>query len=114
MKVSRKALAAIAILAVAIPGIAIAQQRGPENVPAPAKAYGVICERPPYDAARDSVEFGRCVRALAQGTNGNLTPREAAGKACRQSDLAPRSEEFRACVLETRDLVVGLRALKSR
>lgn len=67
----------------------------------------MICERPPYEAARGNVEFSNCVRVLARGVNGRITPRQAAMRGCSQTDFPRQSPEFGQCVAETRDLVRG-------
>ena len=111
MKLGSKGIALVAAAAVAVPAFALAGDRGPNNTP-PRAAYGVICERPPYDVPRDNADFSDCVRALAKGVNGNESAREAARTACRQGDMNPGSDEFGKCVAGTRTLILGLRSLK--
>jgi hypothetical protein len=77
----------------------------------PGAAYGVICERPPYDVARDNANFSDCVRALAKGVNGHESARDAARTACRQGEMNPGSQEFGKCVADTATLIKGLRSL---
>jgi hypothetical protein len=110
---SGKPLAVAAVLA-AVPAMAVAQGQGPGDLPTPAKAYGVICERPPYDIARDNRDHADCVRALAQGVNGGESASDAARRACRQATPPLPGDEFGKCVSSTKTLLHGLRALKAR
>ena len=113
MKLRSKGLGLAAAVALGLPAVAIAVgDRGPENTP-PRAAYGVVCERPPYENSRDNADFSECVRALAQGVNGNESAAEAARTACRTGEANPGGEEFGKCVAETRTLVLGLRSLQS-
>jgi hypothetical protein len=107
-----KGIAVATVIGLAIPALALAD-RGPESTP-PGAAYGVICERPPYDVPRDNASFSDCVRALARGVNGHESAREAARTACRQGDLNPGSGEFGRCVADTAKLIRGLETLKAR
>lgn len=113
MKLLRKPIAGLAVLAVAVPAVALAD-RGPAELPTPAKAYGVICERPPYDIPQDNKNFSDCVRALAKGVNGGESASDAARTACRQATPPLPGDEFGKCVSDTKTLVQGLRALKAR
>jgi hypothetical protein len=107
-----KGIAVAAAVGLAVPAFALAD-RGPENTP-PGAAYGVICERPPYDVPRDNANFSDCVRALAKGVNGHDSAREAARTACRQGEMNPGSQEFGKCVADTAKLIKGLKTLKAR
>jgi hypothetical protein len=115
MKLSRKAMAAIALVAVTIPAIAIAQQRGP-NPPHPAQAYGVICnERFQENGGHQpgTQEFRDCVRNLARAVNGRITPHNAATRECK--DAHPElGRAFAECRSQIRTLARGLRALRAR
>ena|SRR5205809_478040 len=113
MRLRSKLLAVLAITAVVVPALALATDRGPGVTP-PRAAYGVICERPPYDVPRDNVNFGKCVRALAQGTNGAESASDAARHACRQATPPLPGRAFGACVSSTKTLVHGLKTLKAR
>jgi hypothetical protein len=110
VKLRSKGIAVAAALAVSVPAVALAGDRGPNNTP-PGAAYGVICERPPYDVARDNANFSDCVRALAKGVNGHESARDAARTACRQGEMNPGSQEFGKCVADTATLIKGLRSL---
>lgn len=112
MKVPSRVVGIAAATAVALPAIAIAQDR--PDPPTPAQAYGVICERPPYKAPRENVAFSRCVRALAQGVNRRESAADAARRACRQATPPLPGDEFGKCVASTKTLVLGLRELKAR
>jgi len=84
---------------------------GPSSLPTPARAYGVICDRPPYDTSADNVNHGKCVKALANGVRGDETASDAARTACRQATPPLPGDEFGACVSSTKTLVQGLSAL---
>jgi hypothetical protein len=113
VKLRSKGIAIAAAVGLAIPAFALAGDRGPHNTP-PGQAYGVICERPPYDAPRSNADFADCVRALAQGVSGHESARDAARTACRQGDMNPGGQEFGKCVADTRRMIQGLRTLKAR
>jgi hypothetical protein len=113
VKLRSKGIAVAAVLALAVPALALAGDRGPQNAP-PGAAYGVICERPPYDVPRNNADFSDCVRALAQGVNGHESARDAARTACRQGEQNPGGQQFGKCVADTRTLIQGLRTLKAR
>jgi hypothetical protein len=114
MKLRSKGVALAAAVTLAIPAVAIGVgDRGPENIP-PRAAYGVICERPPYDISRDNADFSECVRALAKGVNGGESASDAARTACRlASEGNPGGQEFGKCVADTKTMILGLRSLKS-
>ena len=103
----RKPLALMAAVAMAVPALALASGE-PSSLPTPAQAaYGVICDRPPYDTSAN-VNHGKCVKAYAEGVRGDETASDAARTACRH--LLP-GEDFGACVSSTKPLVQGLSAL---
>lgn len=112
MRFRTKAAIGLSALAVSVPAVALAE-RGPGEVP-PGKAYGVICERPPYDNPRSNVNFSQCVRALARGVNRRDTAADAARRACRNATPPIPGREFGECVASTKTLVRGLRTLKAR
>ena len=112
LKVPSPLAAALVAGAVAVPAVAIAQDT-PEP-PTPRQAYGVICDRPPYEAPRSNVTFSECVTALARGVNGRDSAADAARNACRSATPPLPGDEFGECVASTRTLVLGLRELKAR
>jgi hypothetical protein len=113
VKIRSKGIAIVAALGLAVPAFALAGDRGPHNTP-PGAAYGVMCERPPYDVPRDNADFSECVRALAKGVNGHESARDAARTACRQGEHNPGGQQFGKCVANTAKMIRGLRTLKAR
>jgi hypothetical protein len=111
MQLSRGFLAFVAVLAIAIPTVALAAGGGPASLPGPAKAYGVICTRDPYNTQPGTSDFSQCVKALAKGTHGTETASDAARTACRQATPPLPGDQFGNCVSTTKTLVQGLRAL---
>jgi hypothetical protein len=110
MRISRGLLGLVAVLAIAVPTVALASG-GPASLPGPAKAYGVICTRAPYNTTPGTSDFAECVKQLAKGTNGNETASDAARTLCRQATSPPSGRQFGECVSSTKTLVEGLRAL---
>ena len=113
MSRSRSLLGLLAVAAIAIPGVALATGGSP-NPPAPAKAYGVICTRAPYNAQPGTPEFSKCVTALAKGTKGDVTADDAARVTCRQATPPLSGKAFGDCVSSTKTLVQGLRAIRAQ
>jgi hypothetical protein len=109
---SRSLLALLALVAIAIPGVALATKGG--NPPSAAKAYGVICKREPYNAKPSTPEFSKCVTALAKGTKAAKTASDAARVTCRQATPPPSGKEFGKCVSSTKTLVQGLKAIRAQ
>jgi hypothetical protein len=111
MSFSRRLMSMLAVLAVSVPAVALAQGGGPSSLPSPAKAYGVICQRAPYSTSPGTPEFGDCVKALGKGTRDTVGASDAARTACRQATPPLPGDEFGACVSSTKTLVQGLKAL---
>jgi hypothetical protein len=61
MRISPSLIGLLAALAVSVPGAALALS-GSASPPTPAKAYGVICQRPPYNAKPATPEFASASR----------------------------------------------------
>jgi hypothetical protein len=114
LRLSRGLTGLLAVLAISIPAVALAQGEGPSSLPGPAKAYGVICTRAPYSTQPGTADFGRCVQALAKGTKGTQTASDAALKACRQATPPLPGDQFGDCVASTKTLIRGLRALRAQ
>jgi hypothetical protein len=112
MSVSRRWIALLAVLAVAVPAVAFAVDR--PNPPTPAQAYGVICQRPPTSAQPGTEAFRNCVVAFAKGTRGAVTADDAARVICRQATPPLPGDEFGRCVSSTKTLILGLRALRAQ
>ena len=110
MKLSRRLVGLRAAAVVAIPAMAFAMG-APSTLPGPAKAYGVICKRDPYNTQPGTPDFSQCVRALAKGTRGSVSASDAARVACRQATPPLPGREFGNCVSSTKTLVRGLSAL---
>lgn len=123
LKISKTALAGPLAVALAIPAFAIGQGTPPasDNAKPPATAYGVMCERAPHKAGHseqsptrpDRTQFSECVRAFAQGTNGQSTPQGAAKRACAENPALTGTALAR-CVASSEALVKGLRGLKAQ
>jgi hypothetical protein len=111
MRISRWIVGLLAVAAIAVPVAMAADQPNP---PSPAKAYGVICTRAPYNAQPGTPEFSNCVRALAKGTRGAVTADDAARVACRNATPPLPGDQFGACVSSTKTLVQGLRAIRAQ
>jgi len=112
MRGSRKWLALVAALAMAVPAVALAVDN-PPSPPDQAKAYGVICKRDPYNTKPGTPEFAKCVKGLAHGTKGTSSPSDAARVACRNATPPLPGVEFGKCVSSTKTLVKGLRAIRA-
>jgi hypothetical protein len=110
MRISRGLLGLWAVLAIAVPTMAFASG-GPASLPGPAKAYGVICTRAPYNTNPGTSDFAQCVKQLAKATNGNETASDAARTLCRQATPPLSGRQFGQCVSSTKTLVHGLRAV---
>jgi hypothetical protein len=110
MRISRGLLGLFAVVAIAVPTVALASG-GPGSLPGPAKAYGVICTRAPYNTNPGTSDFAECVKQLARATNGNETASNAARTLCRDATPPSSGRQFGQCVSSTKTLVQGLRAL---
>ena len=120
MKISKTALAGPLAVALAIPAFAVGQSGPNENAEPPATAYGVMCQRPPYNAEKDKpsptgngTEFSACVRSLREGTNGQRSAEGAARRACAQNPNLTGTSLAR-CVASSKALVLGLRGIKAQ
>jgi hypothetical protein len=113
MSRSRKWIALLAVLAIAVP-VAIAAADTTPSPPTPAQAYGVICQRPPYSTTPGTQAFRTCVVALAKGTRGDVSAYDAARVSCRQATPPLAGDQFGECVSSTRTLILGLRALRAQ
>jgi hypothetical protein len=113
MSLSRKWIALLAVLAIAVPATFAIADTTP-SPPTPAQAYGVICQRPPYSTTPGTVNFRNCVVALAKGTRGDVSAYDAARFACRQATPPLPGDQFGKCVSSTRTLILGLRALRAQ
>jgi hypothetical protein len=119
LKISKTTIAAPLAVALAIPAFAVGQGAPNEEAQPPSTAYGVICQRAPYEASKtekastgSGTEFSACVRALREGTNGQRSSEGAAKRACTEGDLTGRP--LARCVASTEALVHGLRGLKAQ
>jgi hypothetical protein len=113
MSISRRLLGLVAVVAIAVPAAALAVDN-PPSPPEQAKAYGVICKREPYNTKPGTAEFSKCVRALARGTNGTISPSDAARVTCRNATPPLPGRKFGQCVASTKTLVEGLVAIKAQ
>jgi hypothetical protein len=111
MRISRLLVGLLAAAAIAVPVAMAADQPNP---PAPAKAYGVICARAPYNAKPGTPEFSKCVTALAKATKGTVSPSDAARVACRQATPPLPGKAFGDCVSSTKTLIHGLQAIRAQ
>jgi hypothetical protein len=113
MTISRRLLGLLAVVAIAVPAVALAADN-PPSPPDQAKAYGVICKREPYNTKPGTPEFARCVRGLARGTNGSASPSDAARITCRNATPPLPGRKFGECVASTKTLVEGLVAIRAQ
>ena len=112
MSISRRWIALL-VLAIAVPA-AFAIADTPPSPPTPAKAYGVICQRPPYNNQPGTPAFRTCVTAFAKATRGSVTANDAARVTCRNATPPLPGDQFGACVSSTKTLIQGLRALRAQ
>ncbi len=113
MSHTRRLIAVLAVLAVAIPAVAFATDT-PPSPPTPAQAYGVICQRPPYNNQPGTAAFRTCVTAFAKATRGSVTADDAARVTCRNATPPLPGDKFGACVSSTKTLIYGLRAIRAQ
>ncbi len=123
MNFSRTAVAGPLAVALAIPAFALGQPETPPpngNAQPPATAYGVICQRLGASKSNENdpqpgTPFSRCVSVHREGVSGKQPDREAARAACRQA-FSPSEEgkKLGDCVASTRNLILGLRGLRSQ
>jgi hypothetical protein len=113
MSISRGLIALLVAVAVAVPA-AVALAADNPSPPEQAKAYGVICKREPYNTKPGTPEFSKCVRALAKGTNGDISPSDAARVTCRNATPPLPGRKFGECVSSTQRLVEGLVAIRAQ
>lgn len=109
----RKWMGMLAVLAVAIPAVAFAAGT-PPSPPTPAQAYGVICQRPPYNNKPGTEAFRTCVTTFAKATKGTESPSDAARKTCRNATPPLPGVKFGECVSSTQKLMQGLQAVRAQ
>ena len=112
MYIPRWLLGLLAAVAIAVPAVALAAS--PPSPPTPAQAYGVICQRPPYNNQPGSAAFKTCVTTFAKATHGNETASDAARVTCRNATPPLPGDQFGACVSSTKTLVHGLQAIRAQ
>jgi hypothetical protein len=112
MGLSRRSIALLAVLAIAVPtAFAVADTPSP---PTPAQAYGVICQRPPNNNQPGTEAFRTCVTAFAKANRGAVTADDAARVICRNATPPLPGDKFGACVSSTKTLIGGLRAIRAQ
>jgi hypothetical protein len=112
MSLSRRWIALLAAVAIAVPvAFAVADTTPP---PTPAQAYGVICQRPPTNNQPGTQAFRTCVTTLAKATRGAVTADDAARVICRNATPPLPGDTFGACVSSTKTLIGGLRAIRAQ
>jgi hypothetical protein len=109
----RKWMGILGVLAVAIPAVAFAADT-PPSPPTPAQAYGVICQRPPYNNQPGTEAFRTCVTTFAKANKGSESASDAARVTCRNATPPLPGAKFGACVSSTKTLVLGLRAIRAQ
>jgi hypothetical protein len=112
MRISRWIVGLLAVTAIAVP-VALADQPSP-TPPTAANAYGVICQRPPYNNKPGTEAFRTCVTTFAKATKGTVSPSDAARKTCRNATPPLPGVKFGECVSSTQKLMQGLQALRAQ